>query len=151
MEDIDREVALGVLERGEVAHVAVSDADGPYVSPLSYAVVGDHVVFLTMRGRRYRALLKDPRVCVEVYETTDGGGWRSVVVEAEAEIVTGSPLHTDALQGLMAKYAAGHGALLGTSRAPGPDLTEVVAVPLTRVSGRSSGEGTHPRTRPGRL
>ena len=150
MEEIDRDVALGVLERGEVAHIAVVDADGPYVSPISYAVVGDHFVFVTRRGRRFRAIQKDPRVSIEVSELTPFG-WRSAMVEGEAAIVTGEDLHTAALQALLRKYQEGEGSLLGTSRSPGPDLSEVVAVPLDRVSGRSSGEGTHPRTRHGRL
>ncbi len=150
MEEIDRDAALGVLERGEVAHIAVVDADGPYVSPISFAVVDGHLVFVTRRGRRFLALRKDPRVSIEVSELT-AHGWRSVMIEGEARIVTGEDLHTKALQALLQKYQAGEGSLLGTSRSPGPDLSEVVAIELDRVTGRSSGEGTHPRTRHGRL
>lgn len=150
MEEIDRDVALGVLERAEVAHIGVSDADGPYVSPISFAIVGDEFVFVTRRGRRFLAIRRDPRVCIEVTELT-AYGWRSAVIEGEARIVTGEALHTEALQALLSKYQAGEGSLLGTSRSPGPDLSEVVAVSLEHVAGRSSGEGTHPRTRPGRL
>jgi nitroimidazol reductase NimA-like FMN-containing flavoprotein (pyridoxamine 5'-phosphate oxidase superfamily) len=150
VEEIDRDAALAVLERGEVAHVAVIDADGPYVSPISFAVVGDQLVFVTRRGRRFLALRRDPRVSVEVSELTPHG-WRSVMIEGEARIVTGENLHTEALQALLRKYQDDEHSLLGTSRSPGPDLSEVIAIPLDRVTGRSSGEGTHPRTRHGRL
>lgn len=150
MEAIDRAAALGVIERGEVAHVAVADADGPYVSPISYVIVGDRLCFITGRGRRLRAIQKDPRVCIEVTEVLDPG-WRSALIEDEAEVVTGTDLHTDALQALIRKYQTEEDTLLGTSRTPGPDLTEMIAVPLDRVSGRSSGEGTSRRTRPGRM
>jgi nitroimidazol reductase NimA-like FMN-containing flavoprotein (pyridoxamine 5'-phosphate oxidase superfamily) len=151
VDEIDRDTALGVIERGEVAHVAVVDADGPYVSPVSYAIVAEHLVFITRRGRRFLALRHDPRICIEVTEVSDVG-WRSALVEGEARFVTGEAMHTEAIQSLLTKYQdGGEGTLLGTSRSPGPDLTEVVAVPLDRVTGRSSGEGTHRRTRPGRL
>ena len=150
MEAIDRAAALGVIERGEVAHIAVADADGPYVSPISYVIVGEHLCFITSRGRRLRAIKADPRVCIEVTELTRPG-WRSAIIEDRAEIVTGTELHTDALQALIRKYQTEEDTLLGTSRTPGPDLTEMLAVPLQWVSGRSSGEGTSRRTRPGRM
>ncbi len=150
METIDREAAMGVFERGEVAHVAVTDVDGPYVSPVSYVIVGDRLCFITGRGRRLRAMKHDPRVCVEVTELSHPG-WRSAMIEDEAEVVTRSELHTDVLQALIRKYQSEEDSLLGTSRTPGPDLTEVVAVSMERVSGRSSGEGRNRRTRPGRM
>lgn len=150
MEAIDRSAALEVIERGEVAHIGVSDADGPYVSPISYVIVDDHLCFITSRGRRLRAMKADPRVCIEISEVDDSG-WRSAIIEDEAEIVTGMALHTDALQELIRKYQTEEDTLLGTSRTPGPDLTEMIAVPLKWVTGRSSGEGTNRRTRPGRM
>jgi len=150
MEELGRDKALEILERGRIAHVGVVDDAGPYVSPISYALVRDRLVFVTLRGRRFRAIRADPRVSVEVAEADDTH-WRSVVVNAVAEIVTGTPLHTDGLHALLTKYRDEGASLLGTSRSPGPDLTEVVAVPLDTVSGRASGGGTNPNIRPGRL
>ncbi len=70
----DPAAVLDVLRRGEVARIAMVDADGgPYVVPVSYAVLppGDGeplriVVHGAREGRKVDALRRDPRVCVEV-------------------------------------------------------------------------------------
>ncbi len=64
---------LDVLARGEVARMAMVTEDGPYVVPVSYAVLpageGEPlrlVVHGAREGRKVEALRRDPRVCVEV-------------------------------------------------------------------------------------
>jgi nitroimidazol reductase NimA-like FMN-containing flavoprotein (pyridoxamine 5'-phosphate oxidase superfamily) len=64
---------LDVLARGEVARIAMVTEDGPYVVPVSYAVLpaGDGeplriAVHGAQEGRKIEALRRDPRVCVEV-------------------------------------------------------------------------------------
>ncbi len=62
-----------VLARGEVARIAMVTPEGPYVVPVSSAVLpeGDGeplrlVVHGAREGRKIAALRRDPRVCVEV-------------------------------------------------------------------------------------
>jgi len=62
-----------VLARGEVARIAMVTPEGPYVVPVSYAVLPAEggeplrlVVHGAREGRKVEALRKDPRVCVEV-------------------------------------------------------------------------------------
>jgi nitroimidazol reductase NimA-like FMN-containing flavoprotein (pyridoxamine 5'-phosphate oxidase superfamily) len=70
----DPAAVLDVLRRGEVARIAMVDADGgPYVVPVSYAVLPPEpgeplriVVHGAREGRKVDALRRDPRVCVEV-------------------------------------------------------------------------------------
>lgn len=64
---------LEVLARGEVARVAMVTPEGPYVVPVSYAVLPPErgeplrlVVHGAREGRKVDALRRDPRVCVEV-------------------------------------------------------------------------------------
>ncbi len=70
----DPAAVLDVLRRGEVARIAMIDADGgPYVVPVSYAVLPPEpgeplriVLHGAREGRKIDALRRDPRVCVEV-------------------------------------------------------------------------------------
>ncbi len=72
-EVVDPAAVLDVLRRGEVARIAMVDEGGPYVVPVSYALLpmeaGEPlrlVVHGARAGRKIDALRRDPRVCVEV-------------------------------------------------------------------------------------
>jgi nitroimidazol reductase NimA-like FMN-containing flavoprotein (pyridoxamine 5'-phosphate oxidase superfamily) len=59
-------VRLGraVLQHAPVGFLALSDASGPYVVPISFALEGDVIYFHGGRGRKAQALAADPRVCL---------------------------------------------------------------------------------------
>ncbi len=150
MEELSRERAVGLLTSEAVAHVAT--AGDPYVTPISFVVLGDELYFRTVPGRRLDAIKQDPRVCVEASHVDEAGNWESVLVFGAARLVDDPNREADVIAALLAKY---HGASqglfsLGGGRPFDPQPV-AVAVPLTEVTGRSSGGGLSPRTRPGRL
>lgn len=121
----DLDAVLDVLARGEVARVAMVDADGgPYVVPVSYALLpagaGEPlqlVVHGAREGRKIEALRKDPRVCVEV--TVDVATipavracdvsvrFRSVIAFGRAAFLEDAPARARALAAIAERYAPG--------------------------------------------
>lgn len=124
-EVVDPAAVLDVLARGEVARVAMIDADGgPYVVPVSYAVLPPEggeplrvVVHGAREGRKIEALRRDPRVCVEVTvgaETVPAVRacdvsvrYRSVVAFGRAAFVEEPAARARALAAIAGRYAPG--------------------------------------------
>jgi nitroimidazol reductase NimA-like FMN-containing flavoprotein (pyridoxamine 5'-phosphate oxidase superfamily) len=124
-EVVDPAAVLDVLARGEVARLAMVDADGgPYVVPISYAALppGDGeplriLVHGAREGRKIEALRRDPRVCVEV--TVDAATvpavracdvsvrYRSVIAFGRARFVEEPAARMRALAAIAARYAPG--------------------------------------------
>jgi nitroimidazol reductase NimA-like FMN-containing flavoprotein (pyridoxamine 5'-phosphate oxidase superfamily) len=121
----DLAAVLDVLARGEVARLAMVDADGgPYVVPVSYAALppadGEPlriVVHGAREGRKIAALRKDPRVCVEV--TVDVAAvpavracdvsvrFRSVIAFGRAAFLEERAARARALAAIAERYAPG--------------------------------------------
>ncbi len=150
MDELAPDQCRQLLDRSKVAHLGVVDDDRPYVSPLSYVLIENHVCFRTGAGRRMDAIRANPEVCIEVSEFGDGGGWESVIAWGRASEVEDDHDAQEIIAGLLAKYRP----LLGSPFSPGAVLPEagiVVKVSLERISGRSSGSYFGVTTRPGRL
>ena len=115
---------IDVLARGEVARIAMVTEDGPYVVPVSYAVLpaGDGeplriVVHGAREGRKVEALRRDPRVCVEV--TVDVATvqavracdvtvrFRSVIAFGRAAFLEERAARARALAAIAERYAPG--------------------------------------------
>ncbi len=113
-----------VLLRGEVARIGMVTPEGPYVVPVSYAVLpeGDGeplrlVVHGAREGRKVEALRKDPRVCVEV--TVDVATvpavracdvsvrFRSVIAFGRAVFLEDPAARARALAAIAERYAPG--------------------------------------------
>ena len=63
----DRSVVDGILDEGLVCHVGVDDTDGPVVTPMAYARVGDHLYLHGAPGNRtLRLLAEGAPACVTV-------------------------------------------------------------------------------------
>lgn len=121
----DLAAVLDVLARGEVARLAMVDADGgPYVVPVSYAALppggGEPLrlfVHGAREGRKIEALRRDPRVCVEV--TVDAVAvpavracdvtvrYRSVIAFGRAAFLEEREPRARALAAIAARYAPG--------------------------------------------
>jgi nitroimidazol reductase NimA-like FMN-containing flavoprotein (pyridoxamine 5'-phosphate oxidase superfamily) len=121
----DPAAVLDVLARGEVARIAMIDADGgPYLVPVSYAVLPAEpgeplriVVHGAREGRKIDALRRDPRVCVEV--TVDAATlpaaracdvsvrFRSVIAFGRAALVEDRAGRARAFAAIAARYAPG--------------------------------------------
>lgn len=140
---------LGSLE---VVHIAVVTADGdPYVTPISFVLDGNRLAFRTVPGRRLDAIRSHPRVCIEASRVDDLGNWESVVAWGSAAVVEDAGDEAAVVGALFDKYH-GRAESLFSYPAPASSGSPVtVAVELTEMSGRHSGRGSAPRTRPGRL
>ena len=139
-----------VLEAGRVAHIAQIDGDEPYVTPMSFVVLGGDLLFRTGTGRRLAALRSDPRVCVEVSRPREDAGWESVLVWGQARLVDDPRLEAEAVAALLAKYHT-ESALGFSAPAVYPEERPVVAITPEKITGRASGGGLSAATRPGRL
>jgi nitroimidazol reductase NimA-like FMN-containing flavoprotein (pyridoxamine 5'-phosphate oxidase superfamily) len=121
----DPAAVLDVLGRGEVARIAMVDADGgPYVVPVSYALLPPEpgeplrlVVHGAREGRKVDALRRDPRVCVEVSVDVAVAPatracdvsvrYRSVIAFGRAAFLEDGASRARALAAIAARYAPG--------------------------------------------
>ena len=144
----DLDEVYGILGRGEVGHLGLVDADGPYVVPVSYAhkvVDGRVTVYVhgSGEGRRTAAIAVDPRVCFEVairhqtilHERLDklSVSYSSVIGQGVQRVVTDPDERVEALSLIVEKYAPGRGAEVA-----GADLppVTVVALDLDKVTAK---------------
>lgn len=153
MEELPREEAFRVLEEAPVAHLGLISDGRPYVTPMSFVVDGDRILFRTMAGRKFRAIEESPVVCIEVSRFDElTGDWVSVVVTGTAKETDDSGTRQLTVERLFRKYANAIGSPLGRGGLqPMAGLPHVVEVRIEEITGMSSGSGFAPRTRPGRL
>ncbi len=129
MRDADLEARLGeevvsdpetarkagdVLSEALVGHLAMTDADGPYVVPISFAYDGEEIHFHGGEGKKAAALEREPRICLSA--TTQprpmkGGNacafnfdYRSVLAYGTARLLAGPAERDAALRAIIAKY-----------------------------------------------
>ena len=153
METLDRDEALRILEAAPVAHLGMIDSGLPYVTPMSFVVSGEYVVFRTMAGRKLDAIRANPRVCVEASDFDPAtGDWSSVIVTGAARLVDEEDMKTATVSALLRKYESVMGSPLSSGGIrPLGDMPHFIAVEIEDVSGMTSGRGFSTRTRPGRL
>lgn len=153
MEPIDQTEAMQFLTESMVAHIGVVTDGEPYVTPMSFVVDENRILFRTKPGKRFEAIAANPAVCIEVShfdETT--GDWISVIVRGKAKERADDETTSRAIGLLLEKYEAvvgtplGHGGLQPMATFP-----HVIEVPIDEISGMTSGRGFSYRTRPGRL
>jgi len=153
MEPLDRDEALELLGEAPVAHLGLVSEGEPYVTPMSFVLDGDRILFRTQAGRKLRAIRDNPRVCIEVSRfDEDSGDWASVIVSGMASESNDRHTGEITVQQLFEKYANALGSPLthgGLHAVPG--LPHIVEVKIEVVSGLTSGRGFSHRTRPGRL
>lgn len=153
MEAISDAEAREFLRDAKVAHMGVIDSGAPYVTPMSFVVDDDRILFRTKPGRRFEALMANPTVSIEASSfDEETGDWVSVIVTGTAVEQTDEPTISRAVELLMSKYSESIGDPLtrGGSQ-PMATFPHVVAVEIDDISGMCSGRGFTPRTRPGRL
>jgi nitroimidazol reductase NimA-like FMN-containing flavoprotein (pyridoxamine 5'-phosphate oxidase superfamily) len=107
-----------VLRDALVCRLAMADEDGPYVVPLSFGYEGGVLYFHGgAKGRKIRALRREPRVCFEVdvdvalrpseKACKTGISYRSVVGFGTAFFIEDGSEKRKALGVLMRQYAEG--------------------------------------------
>lgn len=153
MEPISEEEARQFLEEALVAHIGVVTDGEPYVTPMSFVVDGDRILFRTKPGRRFEGMTDNPKVCIEASRfDEESGDWISVIIIGEAEERNDNETRDRALQLLINKYSKSLGSPLGRGgMQPMAGFPHVVAVSIDEISGMCSGRGFSYRTRPGRL
>jgi nitroimidazol reductase NimA-like FMN-containing flavoprotein (pyridoxamine 5'-phosphate oxidase superfamily) len=153
MNPLSREEALELLAVAPVAHLGVIDDGRPYVTPMSFVLVGDVVAFRTVPGRKLEAIRENPQVCVEAAKfDPESGEWASVIVTGMARETEDAQTRAAVVAGLFEKYRDALGSPLSRGGLrPLTGLPFVVLVDIEEVTGMVSGGGFAHRTRPGRL
>ena len=153
MEAITAEQARRFLDESLVAHIGVISAGVPYVTPMSFVVDGDRILFRTKPGKRYEAMMENPAVSIEASTfDTETGDWTSVIVRGKAAEADDDATISLTVRLLFQKY----GTVLGSPLSRGDfqpmaSFPHVVQVPIDEITGMTSGGGFAMRTRPGRL
>lgn len=153
MEPLTDEGARAFLNEALVAHIAVVSDGEPYVTPMSYIVDGNRILFRTKPGRRFSALTENPVVSIEASRFDDEtGDWTSVIVKGTAGVASDDATIQLTLAGLFDKYRRVLGSPLSRGgMQPISSLPTVVTVEIDEISGMSSSGPFSLRTRPGRL
>jgi nitroimidazol reductase NimA-like FMN-containing flavoprotein (pyridoxamine 5'-phosphate oxidase superfamily) len=153
MVSLTPEEAFRFLREASVAHLGVISEEKPYVTPMSFVMHGDRILFRTQAGRKFQAIAENPSVCLEASSFDEGtGDWVSVIIRGTAVERSDQATAELTIAMLLEKYAAQIGSLFGRSGLqPMASLPHVVEVMIDEISGMSSGTGFTPRTRPGRL
>ena len=123
------------------------------MTPMSFVVDGDRILFRTKPGKRYEAMLENPVVSIEA-STFDRqtGDWTSVIVRGRAAEADDDATITLTVQLLFQKYGTVLGSPLSRSGIqPMASFPHMVKVPIGEITGMTSGGGFAMRTRPGRL
>lgn len=153
MDALTTEETMEILETEPVAHLGTIVDGKPYVTPMSFVVDGDEILFRTMEGKKVDGIRSNPSVCVEVsHFDEESGSWVSVIARGTATFVEDPGTRQKTVASLFAKYEDVMGSpLSGGGLVPLGGQPAVVAVKIEEISGMSSGRGIHARTRPGRL
>ena len=153
MDQLTSEEALDFLRSSPVAHLGVISEGKPYVTPMSFVLDGDRILFRTQPGKKLEAIAENPSVCVEASSFDDDtGDWMSVIVRGTAAERPDQATGELTVVKLLEKYAAQLGSPMGRSGLqPVASFPHVIEVTIDGISGMSSGSGLLPRTRPGRL
>lgn len=153
MDPLTIQEAFEVLEASPVAHLGVLVEGDPYVTPMSFVVDRNRILFRTLPGRKLDGLRSHPSVCVEVARYDDStGDWVSVIVRGTAREVEDENVGATTVEMLRVKYNHAMGSPLGGGGIhPLVGLPHVIEVTIEEISGLSSGRGWSVRTRPGRL
>jgi nitroimidazol reductase NimA-like FMN-containing flavoprotein (pyridoxamine 5'-phosphate oxidase superfamily) len=153
MEPMSETEALDFLVGQAVAHIGVVADGEPYVTPMSFVVDSDRILFRTKPGRRFEAIESSPTVCIEASRfDEETGDWTSVIVRGHATERSDDETTARAIELLLEKYESVLGSPLGHGGLqPMASFPHVIEVPIEEITGMTSGSGFSMRTRPGRL
>ncbi|MGB7860721.1 MAG: pyridoxamine 5'-phosphate oxidase family protein [Acidimicrobiia bacterium] len=153
MEAISEARARAFVEAAPVAHIGVVHDGEPYVTPMSFVVDGNRILFRTKPGRRFAAIEQNPVVSVEVssYDVSTGD-WTSVIIKGIASETTDEATINLTVERLFAKYRDALGSPLSRGGLqPLASFPHVVVIDIEDITGMASSGGFGDRTRPGRL
>lgn len=153
MEEISEQQAREFLEEAPVAHIGVVADGEPYVTPMSFVVEGNRILFRTKPGRRLSAIQSNPVVSIEASRfDEENGDWRSVIIRGTAKTTDDPETARITVEMLLAKYRKALGSPLSRGGIqPLASFPHVVEVVIDEISGMASSGAFSARTRPGRL
>lgn len=153
MEPISDVKAREFLDKSLVAHIGVVVDGEPYVTPMSFVLAGNRILFRTKPGRRFTAITANPVVSVEASEfNEETGDWTSVIAKGTATVANDDETVQTALAGLFEKYRKVLGSPLSRGgMQPISSFPHVVSIEISELTGMSSSGPFSMRTRPGRL
>lgn len=153
MEQISEAKAREFLENALVAHVGVVVDGEPYVTPMSFIVDDNRILFRTKPGRRFDGIETNPVISLEtsVFDE-ESGDWTSVIVKGVASVESDDAVIQTAVTGLFEKYRKFLGTPLGRGGIqPIASFPRVVVVEILEITGVTASGPFSVRTRPGRL
>jgi len=153
METISETRARAFLEAAPVAHIGVVSHGEPYVTPMSFVMADNRILFRTKPGRRFEAILDTPTVSIEVSSyDSENGDWTSVILKGQAHETNDDAIIDLTVEKLFDKYRDVLGSPLGRGGIqPMSTFPHVVVVDIGEITGMTSSGGFDMRTRPGRL
>jgi len=79
--EMNRRECIDLVASGHVARLACAHDTQPYVVPIYFAFA-DHCLYsFSMPGRKIEWMRANPSVCVQMDDTHEHHGWRSVVID----------------------------------------------------------------------
>jgi nitroimidazol reductase NimA-like FMN-containing flavoprotein (pyridoxamine 5'-phosphate oxidase superfamily) len=153
MDPLSEAEAREFLSEAQVAHIGVVSNGVPYVSPMSFVLDGNRILFRTKPGKRFEALMANPTVSVEVSRFDEASGdWMSVIIQGQAAERADIETTTRTVELLLEKYQQVLGSPLSRDSFQAmASFPHVVEVTIDEISGMVSGRGFSFPTRPGRL
>jgi len=131
---------VALLERHRVGRLAVRDAEGVYLVPISYAFANGAVYAHAAPGRKVTLMRRWPHVAFQVDEIDSLTQWRSVLVQGKFEEITSDAekevarlVLVAAFGGNLALLTAGHGHRVALSEAI------LFRIQPEEISGRAQG------------
>ena len=84
-----------ILTRISVGRLGCSREDQPYVVPIYFVYVPDHLYGFATEGQKIDWMRTNPKVCVEIDEITDHFQWMSVVLCGRYRELPDMPLYAE--------------------------------------------------------
>lgn len=138
MRELGYDECIEILSHHRFGRLAVRDADGVYIVPISYVLEGDALYGHAPPGHKVQLMRLWPHIAIEVDEVQDVGHWRSVLVRGRFEEIFDEEQKTAARMRLL-KAAGGELTAVTAGHGHRVSLAEAVLFRLavSEVSGRA--------------
>ena len=109
------EEARALLSECRLGRLGCVDDGNPYITPVNYLFIDDHIYIHSLPGRKIKAMRDNPRVCLQVDEIKDQYQWRSAIAFGRFEEIADEGERRWAVRRFLSSF---------------PQLTPVESVPV---------------------